>query len=161
MCWQFIDKFEFQRLRNLKQLGNSHYIFYGATHTRFEHCIGTANLAYKTINYLNSQLSYMSSEELNYKKESLALAGLLHDIGHGPYSHLFDSILKYLYKENGVIDQQLYDKCDHEVRSALLIDHMVDKYNIDIEKDTCYLVKNLINGGEFNRLENQKEGKYD
>lgn len=43
--WDFIDTPHFQRLRRIKQLGNLEYVFPGATHTRFEHCIGTAHLA--------------------------------------------------------------------------------------------------------------------
>ena len=86
--WDFIDTPEFQRLRNLKQLGNTHYIFPSATHSRFEHSIGVAYLSNKLINHLSS--------ESNFEK-TITLAGLCHDLGHGPFSHLFDrGVLKTL-----------------------------------------------------------------
>lgn len=177
ICWDFIDKFEFQRLRNLKQLGNAYHVFPGATHTRFEHCIGTAHLANVTFGYLSNQLAFemeYEPEEIRTKQDAVALSGLLHDIGHGPFSHLFDTALELFYENaihNGISieNNDYYNKslcnehytiknlCEHEYRSSALIDFMIDKYNIDLEVETVHLIKNLILGGELQKLEGQKE----
>ncbi len=109
--WEIIDTVEFQRLRNLKQLGNVHYIFPGATHTRFEHCIGTAHLSNTLVTKMYNGIMCGSNSNSNFGKsyyslhssgggyndsnvqfniKAVTLAGLLHDLGHGPFSHLFD-----------------------------------------------------------------------
>ena len=93
----YIDTEEFQRLRNLKQLGNVCLVYPGATHTRFEHSLGTSYLASKLTGILVS--NKLSSEFMpsDFEWKAIALAGLLHDIGHGPYSHLFDrKVINYL-----------------------------------------------------------------
>ena len=75
---KILDSKEFQRLRNVKQLGLSYLVYPSATHSRFEHSIGTYFLADKL------------AQSLKFSKENLQkvrLAALLHDIGHGPFSH--------------------------------------------------------------------------
>ena len=75
---------EVQRLRGLRQLGATHLIFPSANHTRFEHSIGTMHLARELGKHLG-----MGEEEL----ELVTAAGLLHDIGHGPFSHATEDIM--------------------------------------------------------------------
>ena len=109
LIWEFIDTVEFQRLRNLKQLGNTYLIFPGGTHSRFEHSIGVAYLSKKLISHLIAGLNenygkkcvfdINNMERINdtFNIRAVALAGLLHDLGHGPFSHLFDrKVIKYL-----------------------------------------------------------------
>ncbi len=79
----FIDSPNFQRLRHIKQLGMGDYIFPGAVHTRFNHCLGCS--------YVASQISRkvgLPDEE----RQLVIIACLLHDIGHGPFSHTFEDI---------------------------------------------------------------------
>ncbi len=79
----------FQRLRRIKQMGLSHLIYPGALHTRFHHSIGAMHLAVNAVQSLRIKDHNISDEELN----GLCLAMLLHDLGHGPYSHNLEGIL--------------------------------------------------------------------
>ena len=84
ICAAFMDVPEFQRLRRIKQLGTASRVYPSATHTRFEHCIGTMHLAGRMAKQLGIK---------GHQRELIQLAGLYHDIGHLPYSHMFDKIL--------------------------------------------------------------------
>lgn len=80
----------FQRLRNIKQLGFSEYVFPGATHTRYLHSIGVMNVSTLVFNNLFKD---QSSKDIQRLKESLRLGCLLHDIGHAPLSHSTESVM--------------------------------------------------------------------
>lgn len=82
---ELIDYPQIQRLRRLKQLGFISLIYPGANHSRFEHSIGTMHLA----SQLADQL-----ELTNEDKELVRVAGLLHDTGHGPFSHVSETVLE-------------------------------------------------------------------
>ncbi|MCL4117405.1 UNVERIFIED_CONTAM: hypothetical protein GTU68_066153, partial [Idotea baltica] len=100
LVWEFIDTPHFQRLRHIKQLGCLSWVFPGAMHSRFEHSLGTGYLAQKYITtIIEKQDGIVSiSDEAIF---TVTLAGVLHDIGHGPYSHLFDSqVVKYIYSRD-------------------------------------------------------------
>ena len=87
--WQIIDTPQFQRLRNLKQLATIPFIYPGGNHTRFEHCLGTGHLARDLVtrcfNGLNTEDEFLIN--------CVSIAGLCHDIGHGPFSHTFNLVL--------------------------------------------------------------------
>lgn len=89
---KLIDTWPLQRLRRIRQLAGSEYVYPGASHTRFEHSLGVMHLA--------SRLSSSSriSRSLNKVAEKIRIAALLHDIGHGPFSHVFESLLESLGK---------------------------------------------------------------
>jgi HD superfamily phosphohydrolase len=93
LCKQFMDTVEFQRLRNIKQLGLAYFVFPSAVHTRLEHSLGVMHLAGVVVDELRYHGEYITQRE----KEILQLAGLLHDVGHMAFSHLFD----YMLEENG------------------------------------------------------------
>jgi HD superfamily phosphohydrolase len=83
-----IDSYPMQRLRRLRQLAGSEYVYPGANHTRFEHCIGVMYLAGKVME--NPNISCVASEE---EAKITRIAALLHDVGHGPFSHVFEHLL--------------------------------------------------------------------
>ncbi|WP_051585748.1 HD domain-containing protein [Caldanaerobius polysaccharolyticus] len=83
-----INSKEFQRLRQIRQLGTSEVTYYGANHTRFSHSIGTMYLMDRAL----SQLKNVINIDDEMRKIGLA-AALLHDIGHGPFSHVFEKII--------------------------------------------------------------------
>ena len=83
-----IDTYPMQRLRRLRQLAGSEYVYPGANHTRFEHCLGVMYLAGKVVEKPN--LSRIVSDE---EADMIRVSGLLHDVGHGPFSHVFEQLL--------------------------------------------------------------------
>jgi len=83
-----IDTYPMQRLRRLRQLAGSEYVYPGANHTRFEHCVGVMYLARKVSE--NSHISRLISDE---EADEVRVAALLHDVGHGPFSHVFEQLL--------------------------------------------------------------------
>ncbi|MBS7635438.1 HD domain-containing protein [Candidatus Bathyarchaeota archaeon] len=91
---KIIDSYPFQRLRRIRQLAGAEYVYPGANHTRFEHSIGVMHLAGTFID--NPQLSQIISED---EAQTVRIAALLHDVGHGPFSHVFEHVLtKFLGK---------------------------------------------------------------
>jgi HD superfamily phosphohydrolase len=93
----------FQRLRRIKQLGLAELVYPGAVHSRFQHALGAMHLMHETLLSLEAKGVKMSEQE----KEGALLAILLHDIGHGPFSH--------------VMEHSLFHKVSHERISELLI----------------------------------------
>jgi len=81
-----IDTCYFQRLRHIKQLSFAEFAYPGAVHNRFSHCIGASYLANKIYNALD-----FKKDEINIRS-ALLLAALMHDIGHGPFSHIFEKV---------------------------------------------------------------------
>jgi deoxynucleoside triphosphate triphosphohydrolase SAMHD1 len=86
-----IDTPEFQRLRTLHQLGASSFLYPGAVHTRFEHSIGVAHMARTLLLNFQHQQPDLGLSEVDI--ELGMLAGLFHDVGHGPFSHLFEDVV--------------------------------------------------------------------
>ena len=84
-----IDKPIFQRLRHIRQLSGAHLTYPAAQHTRFEHSLGVMHIASLAGHALNEKGIFKSDDI-----EILRLAGLLHDVGHGPFSHLFEEIIQ-------------------------------------------------------------------
>lgn len=85
---EIIDSYPMQRLRRLRQLAGSEYVYPGANHTRFEHCVGVMYLAGKTVE--NPNISRLVNDE---ELDMARVAALLHDVGHGPFSHVFEQLL--------------------------------------------------------------------
>ncbi|KAH9580952.1 HD domain [Trypanosoma melophagium] len=88
---QALDTAAFQRLRSLKQLGVSSFLYPGAVHTRFEHSIGVAHMARHLLMNIKRRQPELGITDDDINKAMLA--GLYHDIGHGPFSHLFEDVI--------------------------------------------------------------------
>lgn len=88
----------FQRLRNIKQLGFSEYVFPGATHTRFIHSIGVMNIASQAFDRLFK--TKLQDKDFQRLKETFKLACLLHDVGHAPLSHSTETVMPQLSELN-------------------------------------------------------------
>ncbi|MBI5859407.1 MAG: HD domain-containing protein [Nitrosarchaeum sp.] len=86
---KIIDSPIFQRLRRIRQLSGAHLTYPAAQHTRFEHSLGVMHISSQAGQALNEK-GILKSDDI----EVLRLAGLLHDIGHGPFSHLFEEVIQ-------------------------------------------------------------------
>lgn len=84
-----IDTASFQRLRRIRQLAGCHLVYPGGQHSRFEHVIGCMFLAGKVGKILESREIGFDSDDT----QKLRMAALLHDVGHGPFSHMFEEVL--------------------------------------------------------------------
>jgi uncharacterized protein len=104
---KIINTVEMQRLRYIRQLDVTHLIFPGANHTRFEHSLGTMRLTRELVSNIYD----------DYVKE-FSYIGLLHDIGHGPFSHLSESVIKkHLNKTHEQIGEDIIK--DSEIKDII------------------------------------------
>ena len=116
----------FQRLRRIKQLGLSSLVYPGANHTRFEHAIGTMHLVRSALDVLKKKGNKITEEE----EEGVIAALLLHDIGHGPFSHALEqSIVKGISHEE--LSRIYIDELNREMdgRLSLAIEIFMDQYH--------------------------------
>jgi|EP01043_Picozoa_sp_COSAG02_P006840 hypothetical protein len=120
ICVKVMDTPEFQRLRDLKQLGGTYGVFTCAAHNRFEHSLGTAHLA----GCVATQLRKLQPALGITEKDVLCcqLAGLCHDLGHGPMSHMFDG--KFLTAMKEIKGDESVPP--HEELSTQLLDHLIE-----------------------------------
>lgn len=100
-----------QRLRYIKQVSMTHLVYPGALHTRFQHVIGAMHLMQLAIDTLKSKEVYISEQE----EEAVLIAILLHDIGHGPFSHS--------------LEHTLIEGVSHETVSHLLMDKLNQEFD--------------------------------
>ena len=91
LAWKLINAPEFQRLRRIKQLGVSEFIFPSAVHTRFAHSIGVFHTARELVRIIERES--IAARPFDRKRADVAtIAALLHDLGHGPFSHTFEGV---------------------------------------------------------------------
>ncbi|REJ09315.1 HD domain-containing protein [Halobacillus trueperi] len=133
VIWDLIGTAEFQRLRRIKQLGTSYLTFHGAEHSRFNHSLGVYEIVRRIIENFKDRPNWDQEERL------LCLcAALLHDLGHGPFSHSFEKVFKL----------------DHEdfTQAILLGDTEVNKVLSKVEKGFPKKVADVINKTYENKL---------
>lgn len=91
LAWKLIETPEFQRLRRIRQLGVAEFVFPSATHTRLAHSIGVFHTARILLNIIRRELGNAEFRRNRHRAEVAVIAALLHDLGHGPFSHTFES----------------------------------------------------------------------
>lgn len=91
---KLVDSAEFQRLRRIRQLGLAHYAYQSAEHSRFAHSLGAFHLATRTLEKLHLTNNIVESDQI-----AVRVAALLHDIGHGPFSHVIEPILSFHHED--------------------------------------------------------------
>jgi HD superfamily phosphohydrolase len=111
LVFDLIEHPYFQRLRYIKQLGMTHLVYPGALHTRFHHALGAMYLMGMAIETLRNKDHIISSEE----EEAVIIAILLHDIGHGPFSH--------------ALEHTIVEGISHEDISVMLMNKLNEQFN--------------------------------
>ncbi|XP_030219568.1 deoxynucleoside triphosphate triphosphohydrolase SAMHD1-like [Gadus morhua] len=164
---KIIDTPQFQRMRNIKQLGGAYYVFPGASHNRFEHSIGVAHLAGKLAKSLKEKMPEQIDEAEKIDDRDVLcvqIAGLCHDLGHGPFSHLFDK----MFIPKARTDLKDDKKWTHEKASLDMLEHLikVNKLAPVMEENGLVLpedldfIKELIFGKITDPAHPEKEPKY-
>ena len=103
---RLIDTAEFQRLRRVRQLGLAYFAYQGAEHSRFTHSLGAMHLATRILSRFASSYGISPQQQL-----AVRIAALLHDIGHGAFSHVLESILGF-HHEDFTIEAVLSDETE-------------------------------------------------
>lgn len=96
LAWALINTPEFQRLRRIRQLGVSEFVFPGATHTRFAHSMGVFHTARLLAGIIRRERIRNKKKFDPKRAEAAVIAALLHDLGHGPFSHTFEGVRRKL-----------------------------------------------------------------
>jgi len=133
---------EIQRLYNIKQLGLAHLVFPGAHHTRLEHSLGTY--------YMASKVAELLALEKN-ESEIITCAALLHDIGHGPFSHTLESILKNALDVDHVDlteklilgEYEIFDSDEKKFVASPDVHEILDKNNVN-QKELMAIIRGTI-----------------
>ena len=104
---EVLDSPEFQRLRRIHQLGMCHTVYHGAEHSRFQHSLGAMWLMHRVLRNWRDSRGFEVPEELEL---AATLAALLHDIGHGPFSHALENVFTNVHHEEigrRILDERL------------------------------------------------------
>jgi uncharacterized protein len=137
---ELVDTPIFQRLRRIRQLAGAHLVYPSAQHSRFEHSLGTMHVA----GYAGETLltkGYLDDEDL---VQELRLAALLHDIGHGPFSHLFEEVLEASCKRS-------HEDMGRKIISHSEVSDIIKKYGYN-SSDICKLSFGESNVKFFNEI---------
>lgn len=151
-----VDSFEFQRLRRIRQLGSCFLVFHGAEHSRFQHALGTMWLMHSVLERWESHGRFRADAEV--RKAALA-AALLHDIGHGPFSHALEHTfvgldheklghriitgpLRPLLESHGCNPQDVVDLLSNRFREPVLCELLSGQLDVDrmdyLQRDSLY-----------------------
>jgi HD superfamily phosphohydrolase len=123
-----IDSPFVQRLRRIHQLAGSYLVFPGAVHTRFEHVVGTMHLAGEVAESLASD-SGLAKDEV----QEIRLAALLHDVGHGPFSHMYEEVLS---EKSGTTHEDISQRIVRETT----IGDILEKHGFSAKKMSSFAV---------------------
>ena len=154
-----VDSEPFQRLGNVSQLGCCYYVFRGASHKRLEHSIGTHHLACQSTALFQQQFM-REGRPTKFKKweqHAVEMAALCHDLGHGPWSHVFDSEVIPRLAERYA--DPVVKNWTHEDMSGQMLDYTIDELGVAMKEKVVEQdgqdgelfwkrVKDLINGSD-------------
>ena len=129
IIWDLLNSKEMQRLRRIHQLGGTFQVFPSAEHSRFTHSLGTYENARRIVEEVKDVKNLLSEED----KVKVMCAALLHDIGHGPFSHAFESIHPVHHEKYSV---QIIEK-NSEVHQIL------KRVNPDFPNDVSSIIKKI------------------
>ncbi|XP_051489474.1 deoxynucleoside triphosphate triphosphohydrolase SAMHD1 [Apus apus] len=154
---RIIDTPQFQRLRYIKQLGGTYFVFPGASHNRFEHSIGVGYLAGLLVRTLKERQPALDITQRDIL--CVEIAGLCHDLGHGPFSHMFDGRFIPLARPDL--------KWKHETASVEMFEHLVTSnkleevmksYGLVLEEDLNFIKEQI--GGPIDEAACEKSWPY-
>ncbi len=134
IIWDLINAREFQRLRRIHQMGTSYQVYHTAEHSRFAHSLGVYEIIRRMVNEVKGLDEFLSEVE----KIQIMCAGLLHDLGHGPFSHFFESILTP----------------NHEKLTAMIIlgDSDIHRILVKYSKDLPEEIVSILNHSHPNKV---------
>ncbi|HEX7091123.1 MAG TPA: HD domain-containing protein [Longimicrobiales bacterium] len=145
---RIVDSAAFQRLRYIRQLGLAHLVYPGATHTRFDHALGVYHLAQRALAILEERGALAGVDEA--ERRLIPLAGLLHDIGHYPFSHAVEELEeRRIPGDHEALAGRFLE--DTEVRAAL----------ISVAPDGPARIEALIRGRSDSPLQGLVSGSLD
>nr|XP_045593492.1 deoxynucleoside triphosphate triphosphohydrolase SAMHD1-like isoform X3 [Procambarus clarkii] len=154
LCVRIIDTPQFQRLRFLKMVGSCYFVFPAAAHNRFEHSLGVCHLAGQLVRAIQSR-----QPELKITNEdvlSVEVAGLCHDLGHGPFSHLWEEFVKKSPREK---------EWSHEEASKMMFEYLVNVNNLNEELENYGIdiqnIKKLMCGIGSKQRQEEKAFLYE
>ncbi|PID21653.1 hypothetical protein CSV61_08085 [Sporosarcina sp. P3] len=114
VIWDLVNTREFQRLRRIRQLGTTYLVFHGAEHSRFQHSLGVYEIVRRILDD-----GFSGREEWDDEQRLVALcAALLHDLGHGPFSHAFEKVFNLdheLFTQQILLEQTEVHEVLHRV----------------------------------------------
>lgn len=125
----FIDNRWVKRLKRIKQLGLLDHVFPSASHSRFEHSIGVSYLADYYVKQLSQNSKMFKPSVIDVM--CVKLAGLFHDVGHGPFSHVFDNV---------IVNDKL---CYHEYRSRKIVEYIFQEVGTKKGISSAYMIDNI------------------
>ncbi len=135
---RLIDTAEFQRLRRVKQLGLAYFTYQGAEHSRFTHSLGALHLATRVLDKLQAKYSISENEIV-----AVRVAALLHDIGHGAYSHVIEKILDF-HHENFTIEAVLSDETE--------VGRVLREFSPTLQEDVANIIRGQFKPAALGQL---------
>jgi len=147
-CMKIIDTPIFKRLKRLKQLGVAHHVYPGAVHSRFEHSLGAMHIGGRYCRILQQQYPDLISEE---DIMAVQVAGLCHDLGHGPFSHLWEGFVR---------KSDPSSTWTHEQTSLELFDLVLQDAGVQLPDTEVLFIKELINGHDGSEYKGRGKEKW-
>ena len=134
---ELVNSPTFQRLRRVRQLAMADLVYPGAVHTRFEHCLGTLHIAQRILDHLD--------RVQGVREADVRLAALLHDIGHGPFSHVSEYLLEKFSDPSAVGKASTREKIHEKVTVDII--NNVDEIACILSEEDRHGITSIIAGG--------------